>query len=350
MNLGGASSSPSFHYQHWYDSYNKVTVCWAKGGVSGNDTNRSSAVVVTLTGTSIALGTLYENASAGGQYSKGCDVTGGKHVLYWRSNSSYYPMLMTMTVTGSGAISWGTAYTVNSATGSFANPIYNPNYADKIIVAGQIVGNTFSYGGFNINGTGISNSTFYTGGINNANSYIETGGNIGVYSNYSGNYCFVYQTSGSNYYSKYNFATTTNGVTLTVATAVQTNSHGDNQFYAGACASDVDGTVVENHNNRSSSPGTYAYYSFNPTFDFTITTSAPNLTAENYIGIAQETVSTGNDVKVTTISGVDANQSSLTPAQTYYVQTDGTLSTTAGTPSVVAGTAIAATQLLVSRS
>jgi hypothetical protein len=78
--------------------------------------------------------------------------------------------------------------------------------------------------------------------------------------------------------------------------------------------------------------------------------SVPNLTAENYIGIAQETVSTGNDVKVTTISGVDANQSSLTPAQIYYVQTDGTLSTTAGSPSVVAGTAIASTQLLVSRS
>ncbi len=78
--------------------------------------------------------------------------------------------------------------------------------------------------------------------------------------------------------------------------------------------------------------------------------SSSNLTAENYIGIAQETVSTGEDVKVTTISGVDANQSSLTPAQIYYVQTDGTLSTTAGSPSVVAGTAIAATQLLVSRS
>ena len=55
-------------------------------------------------------------------------------------------------------------------------------------------------------------------------------------------------------------------------------------------------------------------------------------------------------MKVTTISGVDPNQSSLTPAQIYYVQTDGTLSTTAGSPSVVAGTAIASTQLLVSRS
>ena len=87
---------------------------------------------------------------------------------------------------------------------------------------------------------------------------------------------------------------------------------------------------------------------FVPTATVTVTTF--NLTATNYLGIAQETVSTNEDVKVTTISGVDANQSSLTPAQLYYVQTDGTLSTTAGSPSVVAGTAIASTQLLVSRS
>ena len=78
--------------------------------------------------------------------------------------------------------------------------------------------------------------------------------------------------------------------------------------------------------------------------------STVNLTAENYIGIAQETVSTGEDVKVTIISGVDANQSSLTPAQLYYVQFDGTLSTTAGSPSVVAGLATSATTLLVTRS
>ncbi len=38
---------------------------------------------------------------------------------------------------------------------------------------------------------------------------------------------------------------------------------------------------------------------------------------------------------------------SLTPAQSYYVQTDGTLSTTAGDPSVFAGTAVAATKLIV---
>jgi|9_EtaG_2_1085328.scaffolds.fasta_scaffold05088_1 sugar lactone lactonase YvrE len=39
--------------------------------------------------------------------------------------------------------------------------------------------------------------------------------------------------------------------------------------------------------------------------------------------------------------------SAFTPAQSYFVQTDGTLSTTAGDPSVFAGTAVSATKLIV---
>ena len=46
----------------------------------------------------------------------------------------------------------------------------------------------------------------------------------------------------------------------------------------------------------------------------------------------------------------DSNQSELTPGQLYYVQTDGTISTTAGSPSVVAGIGLSATELLVTKS
>jgi len=42
-----------------------------------------------------------------------------------------------------------------------------------------------------------------------------------------------------------------------------------------------------------------------------------------------------------------STSASLTAGQSYYVQTDGTLSTTAGDPSVFAGTAVAATKLIV---
>ena len=72
-----------------------------------------------------------------------------------------------------------------------------------------------------------------------------------------------------------------------------------------------------------------------------------NLTSENFIGFAEDTVATGQPVTVNTKGAVDENQSSLTPAQQYFVQTDGTLGTSADDPSVVAGTAVTATKLIV---
>jgi hypothetical protein len=73
-----------------------------------------------------------------------------------------------------------------------------------------------------------------------------------------------------------------------------------------------------------------------------------NLTTENYIGIASGgTYADGQSVTVDTIGTVNADQSSLTAGQQYFVQEDGTLGLTADSTSVVAGTAISATELIV---
>jgi len=73
----------------------------------------------------------------------------------------------------------------------------------------------------------------------------------------------------------------------------------------------------------------------------------PNLTAENYIGTAKSGAADGDGVVVNTQGNVDTGQTGLTAGQSYYVQTDGTLSTTAGDPSVFAGTAVSSTKLIV---
>ena len=70
-------------------------------------------------------------------------------------------------------------------------------------------------------------------------------------------------------------------------------------------------------------------------------------TSESFIGFAQDTVATGQPVTINTKGAIDENQSSLTSAQQYFVQTDGTLGTSADDPSVVAGTAVTATKLIV---
>ena len=80
---------------------------------------------------------------------------------------------------------------------------------------------------------------------------------------------------------------------------------------------------------------------------FNSLTPTTNLTAENYIGIAGEAIANGATGKVNVIGGVNSGQSGLTTAKKYYVSPTGILTTTADTPSVVAGTSISDTKLLV---
>jgi hypothetical protein len=66
-----------------------------------------------------------------------------------------------------------------------------------------------------------------------------------------------------------------------------------------------------------------------------------------YENITRGEVASGNQASIDIIGSVSENQVSLTTGQQYFVQTDGTIGTTADSPSVLAGTAISATELLV---
>jgi len=71
------------------------------------------------------------------------------------------------------------------------------------------------------------------------------------------------------------------------------------------------------------------------------------MTTENYIGISDAAYSSSATATIQIVSAVDDAQSSLTPGQTYYISFDGSLVLTPVDPSVVAGTAVSATQLIV---
>ena len=72
-----------------------------------------------------------------------------------------------------------------------------------------------------------------------------------------------------------------------------------------------------------------------------------NLTSENFIGFSDGAFADGQSAVINTANTIDRNQSSLTAGQTLFVQTDGTLGETAADPSVTAGTAISATEIIV---
>ena len=74
-----------------------------------------------------------------------------------------------------------------------------------------------------------------------------------------------------------------------------------------------------------------------------------NLTESNFIGFSETTYADNDSAEINTIASVDTNQSGLTIGQKYYVQGNGTLSTTpASDINVEAGVALSATNLFVS--
>ena len=77
-------------------------------------------------------------------------------------------------------------------------------------------------------------------------------------------------------------------------------------------------------------------------------TGSSNLTSENYIGIAAESISNGASGRITVVTGVNEGQTGLTTGKKHYVQKNGSLSTTTDSPSVVAGNAISSTKIIVS--
>ena len=78
-----------------------------------------------------------------------------------------------------------------------------------------------------------------------------------------------------------------------------------------------------------------------------MSTVTSNLTDSNYIGISDAAYANGATATIQTVGNVDDAQSGLTPGLKYYVQNDGTLASSAASPSVVAGVALSATELLI---
>ena len=79
----------------------------------------------------------------------------------------------------------------------------------------------------------------------------------------------------------------------------------------------------------------------------TIRVPFQNLTTENFIGFSNAAYTNGQTATIQIAGAVDDAQSGLTPGQSYFVQLNGTLGLTPAATSVFAGTAVAATKIIV---
>lgn len=304
----------------------KVVIAFPDSGSS----NYGKAVVGTVSGTSISFGAAVTfQSSTVINVNLAYDVAAGKTVVIYTKTSNNRGTANVGTVSGT-SISFGSP--VEFETGSTQNLAISYDASQEKVLIGFRDGNDSDQGKAivgTVSGTSIS---FGTAAVFNAavTTSIEA-----VYQSSAQKVVFIYR-DGSQSSA---LAASISGTSVSFGVEAVFNATHSPANNAISYDAEANRIVITYRDEGNLNYGT----SLTMTLDETIT----NLTAENYIGIASNGYADTQAATINAKGFIDDNQTGLTPGQSYYVQTDGTLSTTAGSPSVFAGTAVSANKLIV---
>lgn len=316
-----------------YDSNSDRTVVFYED--DGNS-DALTAKVGTVSGTSISFG----SAAVVDGNPEGWDATfdsnSNKVVVSFRdTNNSNYPTVRVGTVSGT-SISFGSAVVLTS-TGVTETSIAFDSDTNLIMVAYRNGSNLYYKAG-SVSGTSISFGSQVSGQTTLKDT--NAGNFRGIDTSYDATAKkFVTTYHDTSNYGRYQAVKFTSTSSSTVDSQVYlANVRNGDSFISSTYLGGSIGKIVTVYETSSGAgAGIVSAVAF----------TDQNLTAENYIGIADAAYSNGASATIQIAGAVDDAQSSLTAGQTYYVQNDGTLSQSADSPSVVAGTAVSATQIIV---
>ena len=311
-------------------SAQKIVIAYTDGGNSSYGT----AIVGTVSGTSISFGspTVYETANS---YFKSIayDANASKVVIaYADLGNSTYGTAIVGTVSGT-SISFGTAAIFNGSGSSYYSSIAYDANAQKVVVFYQD-GSNSNYGTANV-GTVSGTSISFGAKVVFSSSNMQVP--AATYAPNSQQTVVVFKDSGDSNKGKV-AAGTISGTSISFSSPL-TFQDSSSDFFGVAYDASTERVVASYNDSGNSIYGTSCV--------ILTRTAVTNLTTENYIGTAATGAPSGKGAKINLKGAVDENQSGLTAGQSYYVQTDGTLGTTPADPSVFAGTAVAATKLIV---
>ena len=188
------SGDTSFAWPCFDSSNGKVVIAYS------DDTNTGSAIVGTVSGTSISFGTEVEFDSLSLSYIQSVfDSTNNKVIICYRANSGYATAIIG-TVSGT-SISFGSSVVVNAAGSFFTSAAYDSTN-DRVVISYRDDGNS-RYGTSKVGSPGAS--AFPTlGGVNNfigtANSTVASGDSVKVNAPRSLNYSNAGLSTGYFYY------------------------------------------------------------------------------------------------------------------------------------------------------
>ena len=296
------------------------------------NSNNGKAIVGTVSGTSISFGSVVSTGSGMLQGSAVYHAAASRIVAAGKVNNSTANAVVGA-VSGT-SISFGSAveYGTSSAQRN-NNKIGYDSASEKVVVFYRDEGFS-NYGRASVGTVDASdNSIAFATAVTVTTDSVDMVGVQGFSS--GGKIIFLYSDTTN---TKGDLKVgTISGTTLSVGSELNVRD-GGNTNYWGLCEDTTNDRLVIAYEGASSHGISNVY---NPAFSIT------NLTSENYIGFSDGAYATTQSAAINTANTIDRNQSGLTAGQTYFVQANGTLGTSAGSPSVTAGTAISATELIV---
>ena len=313
-----------------YDTTNDKVVISYK---DSSNSNYGTAIVGTVSGTSISFGTkvVFQSAISYGNRIT-FDSNAGKVVICYKdTTASNNGAAVVGTVSGT-SISFGSSAVISTGSSGFedSSVTFDSN-SNKVVAAYRHAGETEGQAAVGtVSGTSISFGT-PVAFLDTAAAYCSDGLTFNTTSNKVG---LVYSTGSGGGPMSF-IEGTVSGTTITFGGALSLNSNGN---YRGITYDpDTDQYVIAYQDGDSGADNRGAAQVYNA-----------GSTLANWIGFATETVSDATETTITTIGGINESQTSLTVASTYYLQNDGTLSTTITTGREV-GKATAATKLYVTQ-
>ena len=302
------------------NSNNKVVISYSDGGNSDYGT----AIVGTVSGTSISFGTEVVFESAEATYSGSTfDSANNKVVISYRDDGNTGKGTAIVGTVSGTSITFGTAALFNNASTYWTDTTFDSTNGKAVIIYSDH-GNS-QYGTAIV---GTVSGTDITFGSEVVFITSATTAPVAAFDSSVGKITVAYRNSGNS-----------NNTTIIPATVSGTSISFDSAVDVGIVngGGESIGIVFDSTNNRNVIAFKDDTANDNSAVVFR---NAGTITTRGQ-------VNDGSSATVDIIGSVSTNQSGLTAGQSYYVQTDGTIGETAGDPSVFAGTAISATSLVV---
>ena len=331
ISFGSATSFVTGGHDHirltFDSSANKVVACFQDIVTS----NYGRAAVGTVSGTGISFGSIATFASVFTTYVyPAFDSSSNKVVIAYRNQTtSNYGTAIVGTVSGT-SITFGTAVVFESAGTTEIASGFDTN-VNKAVIAYRDEGNS-NYGTAivgTVSGTAISfgtAATFNTGVLWESSVVFDSSSNKAV---------IAYRDGGNSNYGTV-VSCTVSGTSISFNTPSVFEA-AEARSPSATFDSNSNRVVIAFRDSGNSHYGTATVYQ----------SAATNLTSTNFIGTSEGAFADTATATVMLRGGITTTQSGLTIGSTYYVQTDGTLATTADTISVNAGKALSATTLLL---